>query len=188
MSERPSTSPVNVVRVQTNGTISLVIDESGHESAVTLHRATYIERSWRYHCPVQKADASSPGQSTRSDDYRSTAPWLTVLRERCQGVVCIGFRAAYLSVAVHGWTVRYETPPVRSDVADIARNHSPVWVRYRNTLAGAQFFVKFFDRVYRNTVRHSHQRKFGMGCVHTLCPGCSPSGGFRPTPLTALAS
>ena len=72
--------------------------------------------------------------------------------------MCIGFRAAYLSVAVHGWTVRYETPTVRSDVADIARNHSPVWVRYRNTLAGAQFFVKFFDRVYRNTVRHSHQR------------------------------
>ena len=25
------------------------------------------------------------------------------------------FRAAYLTVAVHGWTVRYETPPVRSD-------------------------------------------------------------------------
>jgi hypothetical protein len=102
--------------------------------------------------------------------------------------VCIGFCAAYLSVAVHGWTVRYETPPVRSDVADIARDHSPVWVRYRNTLAGAQFFVEFFNWIYRNSVRHSHQCKFGMGCVHTLFPGCPPSGDFRPTPLTALAS
>lgn len=44
VSERPSISPVNIVRVQANGTISPVINESGHESAVTLHRATYIER------------------------------------------------------------------------------------------------------------------------------------------------
>ena len=111
-----------------------------------------------------------------------------MLRERCQGVVCIGFDAAYLSVAVHGWTVRYETPPVRSDVTDIAGNHSSVWVRYRNTLAGAQFFVKFFSWIYRNAVRHSHQRKFGMGRVHTVFHGWSPSGGFRPTPLTELAA
>jgi hypothetical protein len=117
----------------------------------------------------------------------TTAVWLTVLRERCQGVVCIGSGAAYLSVAVHGWALRYETPTVRSDVADIAGNHSPVWVRYRNTLAGAQFFVKFFDWIYRNTVRHSHQRKFGMGCVHTLLPGGPPSGGFWPSLLTELA-
>ena len=53
VSERPSISPVNVVRVQANGTISPVINELGHESAVTLHRATYIERGWRYYCPVK---------------------------------------------------------------------------------------------------------------------------------------
>ena len=77
LSERPSTSPVNAVRVQANGTMSPVINESGHESAVTLHRATYIERGWRYYCPLKRPDAPSPGQSTSSDVSRPDTPQLS---------------------------------------------------------------------------------------------------------------
>lgn len=108
-----------------------------------------------------------------------------MLRERCRGVVCIGCGAAYFLAVVHGWTFRYETPPVRSNVANIAGNHPPGWVCYGRALAYERFFVKFFSCICRNTVHHSNHCKFGMGCVRILFFDCPLSAHFGSTLLAA---
>jgi len=46
IAERPSASPMNVAVPPPARTISPLINESGHESAVTLHRAVFIDRRW----------------------------------------------------------------------------------------------------------------------------------------------
>ena len=90
-----------------------------------------------------------------------------------------------ISSLVHGWTLSHETPLFRPKLADPVRTYTGRRVCHRCALAGAQFFIGFFNRLYRGAARHLHYCEPGLGRMHILCSGCPPAARVGSTSLTA---